>query len=61
MHLLKNADGTFTIIDEPMRLEGVAADKFLDEVEHPDTSEARRKFLEECDRVYRKTQEKLDK
>jgi hypothetical protein len=48
-------------VDEPLRLEGEAADRFLDEMERPDTSEERKKFLEECDRVYRKTQEKIEK
>jgi hypothetical protein len=61
MHLIKNEDGTFTVDDEPMRLEGEAAVKFLKQMENTELTEERRRFLEECDRVYQNTQEKVAK
>jgi hypothetical protein len=54
MRVTKTEDGKFVIDDEPMRLEGEAAERFLAAMkanEKPSAEEER--FLAECDRVYR--------
>ena len=61
MRVTKNKDGQFVVENEPMRLEGEAAEKFLENMrrreETPETEE-RKKFLDECRRVYEATADK---
>ncbi len=64
MRVKKNADGEFFVEDEPMCLDGEAADAFLDamqEREQTEDSEERKRFLEECDSAYQLSLEKRAK
>lgn len=58
MRITKNSQGQFVIEDEPLRLEGEAAEQFLSEMKRRDESgndPERKRFLEECERIYRST------
>lgn len=59
MRVSRNEQGNFFVDDEPMRLEGQDAVKFLTEMKNldsatPDASRAR--FLEECVEAHNRTQ-----
>lgn len=58
MRVTKNSDGAFVVEDEPMRLEGEAAQQFLADMKARDQAAAdpeRKRFLDECLAAYRKT------
>jgi hypothetical protein len=55
MRVKKTDKGEFVVEDEPLCLEGEAADKFLADMakrERTKDSDERRRFLAECDRAY---------
>jgi len=53
MRVAKNILGQYIVEDEPVRLEGKAAKKFLANMSAgPPQSEDRSRFLAECDAVY---------
>jgi hypothetical protein len=55
MRVTKSSDGVFLIEDEPMRLEGEAADQFIHDMTQRELigeDTARRSFIAECDRAY---------
>lgn len=61
MHVTKNLEGKFIVNDEPLRLHGDPAEKFLKDMECRDEAADRRRMLDACDRVFRGTEEKRSK
>lgn len=64
MHVVRNPDGSLSVSDEPLRLDGRAAERFLEEMERQSQitdTDARRRFLAKCEQVYRETEEKRTK
>jgi hypothetical protein len=56
MRVTKSFWGTFVVEDEPVRLDGKAAKRFLASVSAgPSESETRTRFLAECDAVYNRS------
>jgi hypothetical protein len=55
MRVTRNENGSFNVEDEPMRVEGPAAERFLDDMAARDRSGGdgdRRQFLDDCRRTY---------
>lgn len=58
MRVTKNSEGTFVVEDEPMRLDGQDAERFLADMKARDAeapTSARDRFKEECASAYRRT------
>jgi len=56
MRAIRNANGSFSLEDDPIRVEGEDADALLNEMRKLDKdgpSEERKKFQEECERIFR--------
>jgi hypothetical protein len=55
MHVEEDENGNFYVVDEPMRLEGEDAERFLAEMNRPRSPEEiakRQAFLAECTAIY---------
>ena len=57
MRVIKTPEGGFVVEDEPMRLDGSAAERFLDDmaaVDENGPNSAHVRFLAECSELYQK-------
>ncbi len=58
MRVAKNSDGTFYVDDEPLLLDGAAAEEVraqMAERERSGNDEERKRFLAECEQIFRST------